>query len=188
MIEIIKDKDLIWDTDNYDVILLGTNIFCALSDGLQRKMRKKYPRIDEANNRTKYADMTKLGTRITVEGTPTISLCYICKYKCKNEYLSYDAVENCLRTADIEFAGKNVATTIMGSTYFDGNGDRERLLNIINDNCKKMNLFLYDYEQLSRDEENKRQWLYIQSFKKTDYKKYKELVEWRKANWDKLYL
>ena len=188
MIEIVKDKDLIWDTDNFDVILVGTNIFCALSDGLQKKIRKKYPYVQEANNKTKYADQRKLGTRLTIDGSPTISLCYICKYKMKSEYLSYEALENCLKTADIEFAGKNVATTYMGSTYFDGYGDKDKIINIFNDSCKRMNLTIYDYEQLSRSEENKRQWLYIQSFKKKDPEKYNEMVKWRKENWSKLYL
>ena len=40
---IIKDSDLIWETDNFDVILVGTTIYCSLPDGFQRKMRRKYP-------------------------------------------------------------------------------------------------------------------------------------------------
>lgn len=27
---IIKDSDLIWETDNFDVILVGTTIYCSL--------------------------------------------------------------------------------------------------------------------------------------------------------------
>lgn len=188
MIEIVSDKDLIWDTDNFDVILVGTSIFCALSNGFQRKMRRKYPYIDYENNRTKYADNRKLGTRITIQGEPIISLCYMCLYKKKTEYIDYDALENCLKTADIEFADKKVATTLIGSSRFDGNGNREKILEIFNNSCKRMNLTIYDYYQLSRDEENKKQWEYIKSFKKTDPEKFRELFNWRKENWDKLYL
>lgn len=186
--ELIKNKDLIWDTDKYDVVLVGTSIYCALSDGFQRKMRKKYEYINDANNNTPYADPRKLGKRLTIQGTPIISLCYISKFKSKNEYIDYEALENCIKTANIEFSGLNVVTTILGSTYFDGNGDVGRIMKILEDNSDKMNLTVYDYNQMSRDEENKKQWLYIQSFKESDYEKYKRLTDSRKKNWKKLYL
>lgn len=186
--EIIQNRDLIWETDNYDVVLVGTTIYCALSDGLQRKMRKKYPFIDEANNNTPYADVKKLGTRLTIGEKPKISLCYIAKYKSKKEYIDYDALEKCIKTANIEFAGLNVVTTYMGATPFDGNGDKERIKEILSKNSDKMNLTIFDYHQMSFREENKKQWLYIQQFKKTDPEKYKQLWQNRKENWKNLYL
>lgn len=185
---IIRDKDLIWDTDNFDVVLVGTNTYCLLSDGFQRKMRKKYPYISDANNTTPYADPRKLGKRLTIQGKPIISLCYMSTYKSKNEFIDYQALENCIKTANIEFNGLNVVTTVMGSSRFDGNGDRDRIMKILEENSDKMNLTVYDYFQMSRAEENKKQWKYIQSFKKTDYEKYKKLSDERKKNWTKLYL
>ena len=94
---IIKDSDLIWETDNFDVILVGTTIYCSLPDGFQRKMRRKYPYIKDANNTTPYADPRKLGKRLTIQGKPIISLCYISKFKTKNEFIDYDALEKLAR-------------------------------------------------------------------------------------------
>lgn len=185
---IVKDSDLIWDTDNFDVILVGTTIYCCLPDGFQRKMRRKYPYINDANNTTPYADPRKLGKRLTIQGKPIISLCYISKFKTKNEFIDYNALENCIKTANIEFSGLNVATTVIGSSCFDGNGNRDKIMRILEENSDKMNLTVYDYNQMSRAEENKKQWKYIQSFKKSDPEKYKKLTESRKKNWDKLYL
>ena len=34
MINIIKDKPLITEVNNYDVTLVGTNTYCTLSNGL----------------------------------------------------------------------------------------------------------------------------------------------------------
>ena len=56
MLKIIKDKDPIWDTDNFDVILIGTSIYNQLNGGFQSKMKYKYPIVDEKNRETKYAD------------------------------------------------------------------------------------------------------------------------------------
>ena len=42
MLTFIKDQDLIYDTEKYDVILVGTSIYCDLKTGFQSKMRYKY--------------------------------------------------------------------------------------------------------------------------------------------------
>jgi hypothetical protein len=78
MIEVVKDKDLIWDTDKYDVILVGTSIYNMLTQGFQSKMSVKYPYIVDTNNTTNYADTRKYGKRLTIQGEPIISLMYIC--------------------------------------------------------------------------------------------------------------
>ena len=41
MLTFIKDQDLIYDTEKYDVILVGTSIYCDLKNGFQSKMRYK---------------------------------------------------------------------------------------------------------------------------------------------------
>lgn len=154
MINIIKDKDPIFETENYDVILLGTSVYNMLTNGFQRKMRNKYPYLDEANNNTSYADMRKLGTRLNVDGTPMVSLMYICGFPRSNKTtLDYDALTKCLQTANYEFSGKNVMTTVVGSSIFDGKGDKDKIMDIINENCKDMNLTVYDYKQLKNRQE-----------------------------------
>lgn len=153
--KIIKDKDLIWEVEKYDVILVGTTIYCMLSNGFQSKIRYKYPHVEKANEQTPYGDQRKLGTRLTVEpiedGHPTISLLYIARYPhSKRVFLDYESLENALATANAEFKGKKVATTVLGITPFDGNGERERVLKIMEENTKDLDLDVYDYTQLDK--------------------------------------
>lgn len=152
---IIKDKDPIWETEKYDVILVGTSIYCMLTNGFQSKIRFKYPHVDDANNKTPFGDKRKLGKRLTVEpiedGQPIISLLYIANYPhSKRVFVDYEALENALATANAEFKGKKVMTTLLGESAFDGNGDREKLLKIIEENTKDLDLDVYDYKQLPR--------------------------------------
>lgn len=152
---IIKDKDAIWETDKYDVVLVGTSIYCMLTNGFQSKIRFKYPHVDKANDKTPFGDQRKLGKRLTVEpieeGQPIVSLLYIARYPhSKRVFVDYDALENALATANAEFKGKKVMTTLLGETPFDGNGDREKLLKIIEENTKDLDLDVYDYKQLPR--------------------------------------
>lgn len=152
--DIIKDKDLIFDTDNYEVILVGTSIYNLLTQGFQSKMAVRYPNIVEANNKTPYADRRKLGKRITVEGSPTISLMYICGYPhSKRDYLDYGALKNCLETANLEFKHKKVASTFLGTSLFDGNGDKDKCMEIIEDCTKDMEFTMYDFKQYKKREE-----------------------------------
>ena len=187
---IIKDKDLIWDTDKYDVILVGTSIYNLLTQGFQSKLTMKYPYILDANNSTPYADKRKYGKRLTIQGTPIISLMYICGYPhSKRDYLNYEALEHCLATANAEFKGKNVATTILGTSLFDGNGDRERCMKIIEDNTDKLNLTVYDFPQYNRRKEIAMvcsKW--NEYAKRGEWRKWKELKNHKDEIIAKLYL
>lgn len=156
---IIKDKDLIWEVEKYDVILVGTSIYCMLTNGFQSKIRYKYPHVDKENDKTPYGDKRKLGTRLTVypieDEQPIISLLYIAKYPhAKRVFVEYEALEHALATANAEFKGKKVATTILGISPFDGNGERERILKIMEENTKDLDLDVYDYVQLPKIRES----------------------------------
>lgn len=178
MVNIIKDKELIWETDNYDVVLVGTSIYCMLSAGFQSKMKFKYKFLEPANDETPYADTRKLGTRLTLKekDCPIISLLYICNYpRTKKEYIDYEALEKCLRTANAEFKGLNIASTIIGSSKFDGNGDKEKCIKMIEECMTDVNITLYDYEQKTRREESLEYFDYIHKVKKTDKELYKKL-------------
>ena len=189
MLKIIKDKDPIWDTDNFDVILIGTSIYNQLNGGFQSKIKYKYPIVDEKNRETKYADFSKLGTRITINDTPIISLMYICGYPRPNiDTVDYDSLTKCLLTANAEFRGKKIMATIIGSSQFDGNGDKDKCLKIIKDSTKDLDITLYDYEQKKRIDEIREQKMYLKSLQYTDIEKYNKLKNVFDLYLKKLYL
>ncbi len=189
MLKIIKDKDPIWETDKFDVILIGTSIYNQLNGGFQSKMKYKYPIVDEKNRETKYADFSKLGTRITINDTPIISLMYICGYPRPNiDTVDYDSLTKCLLTANAEFRGKKVMATILGSSQFDGNGDKDKCLKIIEDSTKDLDITLYDYEQKKRADEIREQKMYLKSLQYTDIEKYNKLKNVFDLYLKKLYL
>lgn len=189
MLKIIKDKDPIWETDKFDVILIGTSIYNQLNGGFQSKMKYKYPIVDEKNRETKYADFSKLGTRITINDTPIISLMYICGYPRPNiDTVDYDSLTKCLLTANAEFRGKKVMATILGSSQFDGNGDKDKCLKIIEDTTKDLDITLYDYDQKKRADEIREQKMYLKSLQYTDIEKYNKLKNVFDLYLKKLYL
>ena len=159
MLKIIKDIDPTNITDEYDVLLIGTSIACSLTNGLQAKIANKYPYVDEANNKLPYRDNRRLGKRLTLkeDGKPIISLLFICKFMDKRYVtVDYEALENCLATANVEFKGKKVLTTVLGGTRVDGNGDKQKCLDILEKTTKDMDVDVYDYEQMTRQEEVKK--------------------------------
>lgn len=189
MMTVVKDKDPIWDTDDFDVVLVGTSVYNQLNGGFQSKMRYKYPFIDEENRKTKYADYSKMGTRVTVGKEPSISLLYISgNYKTLSTTLNYEALEKCLQTANAEFKGKKVVTTVLGSTKFDGRGDKEKCLKIIEENTSDLDLTVYDYEQKTRKEEVDEQIKYLSFLRHTNQEKYQQLKSVFDLYLKKLYL
>jgi hypothetical protein len=189
MVNIIKDKEPIWETDKYDVILVGTSIYNMLSNGFQSKLRLKYPYIEEINDSTNYGDLRKLGKRMTIQGKPIISLMYIAKYpNSRRKFIDYDALEHALSTANAEFRGKKVLTTMLGCSKFDGNGDKDKVLEIINRTANNLELDVYDYLQLEKRKEIALHFKKIREFETTEPEKFKQLWPIRKELIKDLYL
>ena len=189
MVNIIKDEDAIWHTDEYEVILVGTSTYCMLTNGFQSKLRLKYPYIEKPNNETNYGDKRKLGKRLTIDGKPIISLLYISGYpSCKRVTLDYEALENCLATANKEFKGKRVMTTMIGCSIFDGNGDKNKVMDIINRTCTDIILDIYDYKQLRKRDECDNIIRKKKKKKNINKEKYKELLQNKDEIFKELYL
>ena len=187
MIKIIKDVDLYDHFNEYDVILIGTNLYCSMGQGIQLKVMLNYPYVFNKNLETKYGDINKLGTILECaeENEPTFCLCFITKgYNFRpdleKDYLSYEALEKVLQLVNIVYKGKNVACPFLGTSRFDGNGDRDKVMEIFNRCITNVNLTIYDYFQKSRHEVCKEVWLAEQAVKKVDRKAYYELVRQRK--------
>jgi hypothetical protein len=187
MTQILKDRDLILDVDNYDVILVGTTIYSMLTNGFQSKIASKFPIVDEINAKTPYGNTNKYGKRITVDTiTPIISLMYIAGYPhSKRAFLNEEALINCLSTANAEFKGEKVATTLVGTTRFDGNGDRDRILEIIEENTKDLDLYVYDYEQLDKRVERE---IIRKKLREEDYELYQKYKKDMTEYYKKFYL
>lgn len=174
---IIKDKEAIYDVDDYDVVLVGVSTHNMLMGNFQGKIGVKFPKVKEVYESTPYGDYRKLGKRLTLDDMkPVISLMFICTYPSKKAFVDYDSLERCLKTANAEFKGKKVLTTVLGSTKFDGKGEREKCLDIIERSTPDLDLYVYDYEQIRILEEVNRQHKYFKEMK-DKYKGDKEMIE-----------
>lgn len=186
MINVIEDIDLFDHVGEYDVVLVGTGIYGVMSQGIQLKIHLNYPHAYEKNLATKYGDPEKLGTVLecAADGEPTFCLCYICKGNFRpdltKDYLSYESLEKCLKLINVLYKGKNVASTLLGASRFDGNGDRDKIMKLFEDNITDVNLTIYDYYQKSRDEETIDVMLKELEVKKKDRKAYDAMVKERK--------
>ena len=178
MVKIIKEKEAIYDVEDYDVVLMGISTHNTLMGNFQGKMNVKYPIIEKVINKTPYGDLRKLGKRITIDETkPIICLMYICTYPSrKDNFIDYDALEKCLKAANVEFSGKKVLSTLLGSTKFDGRGDRDKCLSIIEECTKNLDLYVYDYNQITIKEEIRLQNSYFRKYKEK-YKGNKEMLK-----------
>jgi hypothetical protein len=188
MIKIVKDIDLYDHFSEYDIILIGTNIYCTMSQGIQLKVMLNYPYVYEKNLKTKYGDMEKMGTILECKSEseePTFCLCFITKgYNFRpdleKDYLSYDALENALKLVNIKYKGKKIACPLLGSSRFDGNGDKEKIFSIFKKTLKDVECTVFDYFQKSRAEEIKERMKIEFAVKKKDRKAYYEMVRKRK--------
>lgn len=195
MINLIKDIDIYGHLNEYDVILVGTNVYCTMSQGLQLQLMLNYPYVYDKNLSTKYGDIEKMGTLLECkeDNKPTICLCFITKgYNFRpdleNDYLSYESLAQCLYKINIIYKNKNIACPLLGSSRFDGNGNRDKIYKMFNDILTDVNVTIYDYEQKSRSEMMKEVREKELEIKKQDRKKYYETVAKRKKEAEERYL
>ena len=191
MINVIKDEDIYWHFREYDIILIGTNIYCTMSQGIQLKVMLNYPYVYEKNLETKYGDMDKMGTILECksENEPTFCLCFITtgynfRPDLEKDYLSYDALENALKLVNIKYKGKKIACPLLGSSRFDGNGDKKKILHIFKKTLTDAECTVFDYFQKSRAEEMKEVRDRELAVKKVDRKAYYKMVSERKKKAD----
>ena len=183
--------------DEYDVILVGTNLYCSMGQGLQLKLMLDYPYCFEKNLETKYGDVEKLGTIVEAEneGEPTICLCFVTKgYNFRpdlqKDYLEYEALEQCLRLFSAKYKGKNlkIAAPLIGNSKFDGNGDESKISEIFERSVHpSLDFTVYHYEQESRSEQMKAWYEKEKQMKRKDGGKYYGMVQERKRKAEERY-
>lgn len=187
MITIKNDIDILTETDNYDVLLVGTNVYGRLCNGWQLDAKLKYPLIHKANLETKYGDESKLGKVIEVpqENGQKVCLLYITKSNnfrpdIQSDYLDYTALKNCLQYINVIYKGKQIASPILGASKFDGNGDKNTILEIYNTTLTDVDAVLYDYTQTSNNERQLKLVKEIMEAKMNDKTKYYNLIREKK--------
>lgn len=165
MVTIVKDKPLIEDVFNYDIIIVGTGIHNTLGNGFQHDIKINFPFVEDALKKTPYADKRKLGTVTVVKSTPLYCLGFIHSGGYRKDlnpvYLDYQALNDVLHLIDNNFKNKRIASSFIGCSQFDGNGDKERVLDIFNNLTGENEYFLYDYEQRDYREVNNEKWAEI---------------------------
>lgn len=190
MVNIIKDVDLFEHVDEYEAVLIGTGTYCTMSQGIQLKVMLNYPYVYNKNLETKYGDPDKLGTIVQCEQekSPRFCLCFIYEGNfrpdIKKDFLSYESLEKCLSLVNILYKGKNIATTLLGASRFDGNGNREKIIEIFERTLTDVNVTIYDYFQKSRAEEMKEVRDNELAVKKVDREAYYQMVAERKRKAD----
>ena len=157
MIDIVENEDLIYHINEYDGIIIGTNCYQVMRHGFQYDVSRNYPYVLEANYNSKYGDINKLGTIIECkeDKQPLFILAFISfgfNFKGGDtEFLDYQALQNCLRLLNLTHSGSHYAMTFIGSTPYDGNGNKDKILKIINSTVKSFDLTIYDYYQTSHN-------------------------------------
>lgn len=166
-VTIIHDKHLIEDVFDYDIIVVGTGIHNTLGNGFQHDIKINFPFVEDTIKKTPYADIRKLGTVTVINHTPIFCIGFIHKGGYRKDlnpvYLDYKALEDVLILIDNNFENKHIATSFIGCSTFDGNGEREKVLEIFSRLSDKNEYFIYDYEQRDYREVHNEEWKEIQS-------------------------
>lgn len=149
-VTIVKDKFLIEDIKKYTIVLVPMSANNSMNSGFAYEIGLNFPSIREKVQTTPYGDRRKFGT-VSVFKDDGITFC-ICFMHTGGqskqvEYVKYDSLADCLDLININFKGKTVASPILGSTKYDGRGDKEKIINIFKEHCTNIDLILYDYEE-----------------------------------------
>ena len=164
-ITLVHDKPLIEDIFNYDIIIVGTGVHNALGNGFQYDVKINFPLVEYVVKQTPYADPRKMGTVSVINETPIFCVGFIHQGGYRKDltpdYLNYDAVRDVLHLVDTNFKEKKIATTLIGCSLFDGNGDKNQVLEIFNGLSDNNEYFIYDYEQRDYREVHNEKWAEI---------------------------
>ena len=178
----IHNKPLIEDIFDYDVIIVGTGIHNALGNGFQYDVKINFPIVEESVKNTPYADIRKLGTVTVVNTEPIFCIGFIHQGGYRKDinpvYVNYDALKEVLNLVNDNFENKKIATTLIGCSSFDGNGDKEHVISIFEQLNDNNDFFIYDYEQRDYRIVHNEKWAEITSLVgKIPYKELRELKD-----------
>ena len=149
MIKIVKDKQLIDDVHQYDVVLFGMGINNAMNKGFSYDIALNFSDVRDSENSTKYGDLSKYGTvHVTVVNNISFCACYVYSLTSKGVTIDYDALRKALELIKNHFHKKKIVSPIIGQDKYDGNGDKEKILNIYREVFdERFDVTLYDFVQ-----------------------------------------
>lgn len=149
MVTVISDRHLFYDLRDYKIILIGIGSNCSMGRGFSFAIKRHFPNVALTEKTTGYCDLRKYGEVHPIESDGIkFCLCYINNNVPSHWegglYLRYEALESCLRKINSEFKGQRIGSPIMGSTRFDGGGDKDRIISMFEKICTDVDVFLYD--------------------------------------------
>lgn len=150
----IFDEELIPHVHEYDVILYGMGINNSFSTGFANDIAINFPKVRKDENReSPYGDKRKYGDVYETECDGIrFCACYMHnggyrKGKDGEEYVDYDALRSCIDKMSQKYRGKKIASPLIGSSAYDGNGDADRIMSLYEDAFKDCDIDLYLYDQ-----------------------------------------
>lgn len=90
------------DQDHFDMIIHGANCFHTMGSGIARQLALKWPEVLLADKRTRYGDITKLGTysvattkSATGRNFSVVNAYTQFRYGREKQQVDYEAIRNC---------------------------------------------------------------------------------------------
>lgn len=192
MVNIIK-APIIEEVLNYDVILFGMSINNAMNKGFAKDIKINFPLVHERENETNYGDRKKYGTvKVIEEYNKIFCACYFYmggfSKRLKPDQVDYESLKKCLEFISNKYKNKKIVAPILGTSIFDGNGNKEKILELFNSCFKKTDITLYDYVQ--EDYEKKyfhkfnvlKEKIKNKTIDKETYIKERNKLEWERLN------
>lgn len=149
----ILETTLIEHIFDYEVILVPMGPNNSFNKGFPSWLRINFPNLKLRECQlSPYGNHNKIGTILPIkEGDITFCMCYIHdggynKARTDGVFVNYEALEKCLKAVASKYKDKKIATTIMGIGRDDGEGDRERVMQLYETYFGNMdNVDVYDF-------------------------------------------
>lgn len=188
-------KEIVTNIPGYEVVLVPMGINNSFNSGFRKDIETNFDGIKEAEGQiTRYGDKGKYGTisNVNIDGI-TFVFCYMDKGGYRGgDSVDYNALDSCLRLVSKRYAGRKIAAPLMGYGRFDGNGDKERILQIFKDRFdvegSETNVDLYVFESTDRRLGFFREIAELRGRYKRkeisseEYRKRRSEIEWRRRN------
>jgi hypothetical protein len=151
MIKIIEKERLIDNIFDYDIVLVPMSNNNSMQHGFKHEVAINFPSVRYEANKTAYGDMRKFGTIDTFESNHIqFCLCYMYTTPCYkqggSDHVRYDDLRKCLYEVAERYNGYRIGMPVIGSSKYDGNGDRKRIFEIINETLSKLDVTVFDYD------------------------------------------